>query len=122
MVGLMATRGGTRASAAFTAVVGLLLLALVMVASTPRWVDSGAGQRVSATGVMTPGAEVSAVSTLPQQPVRMEHLPRVWPTRHRAEPAPRAPASAWPEAGSAAIRGPQQPGHRTASSRSPPPA
>ncbi|MFG1946386.1 hypothetical protein [Nonomuraea sp. NPDC048826] len=117
----MATRSFTRGSTPFLAVVGLLLLALVMVASTPRWAGVPAVQQRSQTvGVMTPGSEVSTVSTLPSLQVRAEHLPRLWPARQRAEAVPARPALAWPEAGSAAIRGPQQPGHRAAGSRSPP--
>ncbi|GAA4531206.1 hypothetical protein GCM10023096_72920 [Nonomuraea ferruginea] len=122
MVGLMATRSITRGSTPFLAVVGLLLLALVMVASTPRWAGvHPVQQRVQTAGVMTPGSEVTAVSTLPHQQVRAEHLPRLWPARQRAETVSVRHAPSWPEAGSAAIRGPQQPGHRAAGSRSPPP-
>ncbi|WP_336213908.1 hypothetical protein [Nonomuraea sp. LPB2021202275-12-8] len=116
----MATWGTSRGSAAFTAVAGLLLLALVIVASAPTWAGGGV-QRSSATDVMTPGSEVSAMSTMPQQPFRgPEQLHRLSLPRHRSEVAPVRPALAWPEGGSAAIRGPQQPGHRAAGSRSPP--
>lgn len=118
----MATRSITRGSTPFLAVVGLLLLALIVVASTPRWAEVGAAvpQRTETAGVMTPGSEVTAVSTLPSQPARAEHLPRLWPSRHLAVAEPAARPAAWPEAGSAAIRGPQQPGHRADGSRSPP--
>jgi len=122
MVGLMATWSTTRGSAAFVAAVGLVVLALVIATSAPTWAP-GNVQRSAATDVVVPGAEVSAMSTMPQPPVRNpEHLPRLWPARHRALPAPERPVPSWPEAGSAAIRGPQQPGHRAAGSRSPPSA
>lgn len=120
MVGLMATWGTSRSSAAFPAVVVLLLLALVMAASAPTWA-SGSAERSGITDVMTPGSEVSALSTLPLQPFRgPEHLPRLGLPRHEAQPASVRPALAWSEADSASIRGPQQPGHRAAGSRSPP--
>ncbi|MGI5271878.1 hypothetical protein ACQEUU_22180 [Nonomuraea sp. CA-218870] len=117
----MATRSITRGSTPFFAVVGLLLFALVMIASTPRWAGAGpVHQRSQTVGVMTPGSEVTTVSTLPHEQVRAEHLPRLWPARQHVEAAPARSARAWPEAGSAAILGPQQPGHRAAGSRSPP--
>lgn len=123
MVGLMATRSITRGSTPFLVVVGLVLLSLVVVASTPRWAGAGPVQQRSQTAGMTaPGAEVATVSTMPLQQVRTEHLPQVWPVRQRPEATPVPAAPAWPEAGSAAIRGPQQPGHRAAGSRSPPSA
>jgi hypothetical protein len=122
MVGLMATWGTSRDSAAFRAVAVLLLLALVMAASAPTWAGGGI-ERSGAAGVMTPGSEVSALSTLPLQPFRgPEHLPRLGLPRHDSPPASVRPALAWFEAGSASIRGPQQPGHRAAGSRSPPTA
>jgi hypothetical protein len=121
MVGLMATWGTSRDSTAFPAVVVLLLLALVMAASAPAWAD-GSVERSGVTGMMTPGSEVSALSTMPLQPFRgPEHLPRLGLPRHNdAQPASVRPALAWSEADSAGIRGPQQPGHRAAGSRSPP--
>ncbi len=120
MVGLMVT-WGNRGSAALTAAVGLLLLALAMVACTPTWAGDVHGRQSSATDVVTPGSEVSMLSTLPPPSVRIpEHLHRLWPAGHRSEAAPETPDLAWPPAGSAAIIGPQQPGHRTAGSRSPP--
>jgi hypothetical protein len=122
MVGFMATWSTTRGSAAFKAAVGLLLLALIAVASTPAWAGGFQHEGSSATHVVTPDTEMSALSTPPQSPYRAEHLPRPWPVRHRAVTAPTPPVAVWPESGSAAIRGPQQPGHRAAGSRSPPAA
>ncbi len=121
MVGLMATWSTTRVSAAFKAAVHVVLLAILVVAATPTWAGATPSQHDVVTGVMPAGAEVSELATPPQPPVRAEHLPRPWPDRHRAE-TPETPALVWPQSGSAAIRGPQQPGHRAAGSRSPPPA
>ncbi|MEU7900193.1 hypothetical protein AB0B45_46090 [Nonomuraea sp. NPDC049152] len=112
---------GDRGSAAFTAAVGLLLLALAMVACTPTWAGGVHDRQSSAPDVLTPGAEVSTLSTLPLPAVRNpEHLPSVWPVGHKDAAGPETLDLAWPAAGSAAIVGPQQPGHRTAGSRSPP--
>lgn len=121
MVGLMATFWRTRGSTAFMAAVGLLLLALGLVAVTPTWAGGIHHRAAFAMEVVTPGAEVSTLSTLPTAAVRgTEHLPRLWPAGNRTQSVPETPGLTWPASGSAAICDPQQSGHRTAGSRSPP--
>jgi hypothetical protein len=124
MVGLMATsRRGTCGSTAFTLVVGLLMLALALVASTPAWYGGDPAQRTpqAAAEVWTPGAWTPQSATLPSGAAGPEHLP--FPSRPRnAAAAPAAPVSAPVHARhhEDIVLSPQQTGHRTAGSRSPP--
>lgn len=126
MVGLMATsRRGTCGSTAFTLVVGLLMLALALVASTPAWYGGDPAQRApqAAAEVWTPGAWTPQSATLPTGAAGPEHLP--FPFRPRtAAAAPAAPVSASVHARhhEDIVLSPQQTGHRTAGSRSPPQA
>lgn len=124
MVGLMATsRRGTCGSTAFTLVVGLLMLALALVASTPAWYGGDPAQRTpqAAAELWTPGAWTPQSATLPAGPAGPEHLP--FPFRSRVAVAA-APVSVPVPARSHEdiVLSPQQTGHRTAGSRSPPQA
>jgi len=124
MVGHMATlRRGTCGSTAFTLVVGLLMLALALVASTPAWYGGDPAQRApqAAAEVWTPGAWTPQSATLPTSAAGAEHLP--FPFRpHVAVAAapvtPPGPARHHEDI----VLSPQQTGHRTAGSRSPPQA
>ncbi|MFD9948135.1 hypothetical protein ACFWYW_57055 [Nonomuraea sp. NPDC059023] len=123
----MATPGrSTHGPATLLGVAGLLLFALMLVAATPAWYGSDPGHRSSdaTVDVWAPGAWVSQSSTPPLPPGGPEHLPRPWPPRHPLATAPAnppaLPASAWPDRDT--IRSPQQSGHRTSGSRSPPTA
>lgn len=123
MVGLMATsRRGMCGSTAFTWVVGLLMLGLALVASTPAWYGGDPAQHApqSAAEVWTPGAWSPQSATLPAG-AGSEHMPLSLRLRS-AVAALAAPASA-----PALVRhdedvflSPQQTGHRTVGSRSPP--
>ncbi|WP_169946590.1 hypothetical protein [Microbispora sp. H11081] len=110
-------------STAFTLVVGLLMLALALVASTPAWFGGDPAQRApqAAAEVWTPGAWTPQSATLPAGPAAPEHLPS--PSRPRLAMAA-APLSAPAPAPSHEdiVLSPQQTGHRTAGSRSPPQA
>ncbi len=127
MVGSMATWGrSAHGSTAFTSVVGLLLLALTLVALTPAWYENGPGEQSSgvATDVWAPtGWIVETSTTPPMSSPGQEHPPAHW-LRHSPAPEMAAPAtvlvSTWPDPD--AIRSPQQTAHRTAGSRSPPQA
>ncbi|MBD3137158.1 hypothetical protein [Microbispora bryophytorum] len=120
----MATsRRGTCGSTAFTLVVGLLMLALALVASTPAWYGGDPAQRMpqAAAEVWTPGAWTPQSATLPTGAAGPEHLP--FPSRpHNVAAAPAAPVSAPAQARhhEDIVLSPQQTGHRTAGSRSPP--
>jgi hypothetical protein len=124
MVGHMATlRRGTCGSTAFTLVVGLLMLALALVASTPAWYGGDPAQRApqAAAEVWTPGAWTPQSATLPTSAAGAEHLP--FPFRPRVAVAaapvtPPGPARHHEDI----VLSPQQTGHRTAGSRSPPQA
>ncbi|MGI5157594.1 hypothetical protein [Microbispora sp. CA-102843] len=112
-------------STAFTLVVGLLMLALALVASTPAWYGGDPAQRMpqAAAEVWTPGAWTPQSATLPASAAGPEHLP--FPSRSRnAAAAPAAPNSAPAHARhhEDIVLSPQQTGHRTAGSRSPPQA
>jgi hypothetical protein len=124
MVDLMATsRRGTCGSTAFTLVVGLLMLALALVASTPAWYGGDPAQRTSgaAVEVWTLGAWTPQSATLPAGAAGPEHQPFSPRLRNAmaavAAPAP-APVPAWHDED--VVLSPQQTGHRTAGSRSPP--
>ncbi|MEV7970283.1 hypothetical protein AB0O34_30490 [Sphaerisporangium sp. NPDC088356] len=122
----MATWGrSAHGSTAFTSVVGLLLLALTLVAFTPAWYENDPAVQPSsvATDVWAPtGWVVETSTTPPMSSPGQEHPPAHW-LRH-SPPEPAAPASllvtTWPDSG--AIRSPQQTAHSTAGSRSPPQA
>ncbi|MEU6408757.1 hypothetical protein [Microbispora sp. NPDC046933] len=122
----MATsRRGTCGSTAFTLVVGLLMLALALVASTPAWYGGDPAQRMpqAAAEVWTPGAWTPQSATLPAGAAGPEHLP--FPVRPRNAAAAAAapvstPAHTWHHED--IVLSPQQTGHRTAGSRSPPQA
>ncbi|MFC0862117.1 hypothetical protein ACFHYQ_07390 [Sphaerimonospora cavernae] len=109
---------------AFSVAVGLLVLALMLIASSPAWYGSDPAQRTmgAAAGVWTPGAWMAPSSTAPATAVASEQPPAFWRLRHPAtsgaanQPSFRMPA--WPDPG--AIGSPQQTAHRTAGSRSPP--
>ncbi|MEU8267201.1 hypothetical protein AB0B89_08530 [Sphaerisporangium sp. NPDC049002] len=123
----MATWGrSAHGSTAFTSVVGLLLLALALVASTPAWYENDPGAEPSgvATDVWAPTGWIVETSTTPPMSYPgLEHPPAHW-LRQAPAPDAGAPASllvpVWPDPG--AIRSPQQTAHRTAGSRSPPQA
>lgn len=122
MVGLMGTRS-FRGSAALTSAAGLLLLALLTVVCAAAWGGGAQGQRYGAAAIIPAGAELSAMSTVPQPSVRgPDHLPRLGFAGHRVVPVAERPGLFWPAAGSAVIRDPQQSGHRAVGSRSPPTA
>ncbi|WP_155352496.1 hypothetical protein [Acrocarpospora macrocephala] len=108
-------------SASFTAAVGLLLLALVMFASTPAWATSDPGRESNqcATDVITPFTQTSAALALPPITGAPGHASRLWPVASWAQPVS-GTRPVWPDAGSADIRDPQQSGHRAPGSRSPP--
>nr|WP_189181078.1 hypothetical protein [Microbispora rosea] len=119
----MATsRRGTCGSTAFTLVVGLLMLALALVASTPAWYGGDPAHRTpqSAGEVWTPGAWTPQSATLPVGGAGLEHLP--FPFRPRNPAVAAAPVSAPVSARhhEDIVLSPQQTGHRTAGSRSPP--
>ncbi|MBX6383565.1 MAG: hypothetical protein IRZ07_11440 [Microbispora sp.] len=120
----MATsRRGTCGSTAFALVVGLLMLALALVASTPAWYGGDPAQRApqAAAEVWTPGAWTPQSATLPAGAAGSEHLP--FPFRPRGTMAVAvAPGSAPVLARhhEDIVFSPQQTGHRTAGSRSPP--
>ncbi|WP_155338939.1 hypothetical protein [Acrocarpospora corrugata] len=113
--------GRTPGSAAFTAAVGFLLLALAMFASTPAWAADTARQSSECSAdVITPGTQVSSGLALPPTAARTPGLvSRLLPAPNWAQPAS-AFRQVWPDAGSADIRDPQQSGHRAPGSRSPP--
>ncbi|WP_432920766.1 hypothetical protein ACQPZZ_21070 [Microbispora sp. CA-135349] len=119
----MATsRRGMCGSTAFTLVVGLLMLALALVASTPAWYGGDPAQRTpqGATELWTMGAWTPQSATLPTGGAGPEHLP--FPLRPRNAAVTVAPVYApMPaRAHEDIVLSPQQTGHRTAGSRSPP--
>ncbi|MEU8171844.1 hypothetical protein AB0C14_03120 [Microbispora hainanensis] len=120
----MATlRRGTCGSTAFTWAVGLLMLALALVASTPAWYGGDSAQRApqAAAEVWTPGAWTPQSATLPTGAAGAEHLPFPFRPRVAVAAAPvTAPGPARHHED--IVLSPQQTGHRTAGSRSPPQA
>lgn len=125
MVGIMATswRSGS-GSTAISVAVGLLALALMLVASSPAWHgDDQARSRTGAAQAWAPGGWMAQPSTTPATAFPSEHPPAFWRLRNPAGSATAdslvaLPFLAWPDPG--AIRSPQQTAHRTAGSRSPP--
>lgn len=126
MVGCMVTWRVPRGSTAFSLVVGLVLLAFMLVGSTPAWYGSDPAQRASAVSdeAWAPGAWIAQSSNLPPAAAGVrEHVLPLWPpSRHAvqggdADPPP-AQQAGWPEPNPA--RSPRQSAHGTAGPRSPP--
>ena len=126
MVGGMATsRRDTCGSTTVRWVVGLLMLALTLIASTPAWYGGDPAQRApqSAAEVWTPGSWTPQSATLPAGAAGPEHLPFPVRTRNAAAGvAAPAPAPEQVRHDEDVVLSPQQTGHRTAGSRSPPQA
>jgi hypothetical protein len=123
MVGRMVTaRRSVYGSTAFAMVVGLLMLALMFVASSPAWYGSDPAHRTTnaAVEVWAPGAWMAQSSTVPAGTIAPEHPPVVWRLRHMMAVAEQPPllTLVWPDQG--AIRSPQQMAHSAGGSRSPP--
>ncbi|MDF2706928.1 MAG: hypothetical protein K0R62_2580 [Nonomuraea muscovyensis] len=126
MVGLMTGYGQAQRAPgrcfAFAGVLGLVLLCLLLAGSAPT-PYGGTAQRAAVAGdAWMPGAWDSHLSsTLPQtaSSAREHHVLSLWPGSRR-EPAGHVPPR--PVRGNApdGLRDPQQFGHRTAGSRSPP--
>ncbi|MEV0203415.1 hypothetical protein [Nonomuraea sp. NPDC050691] len=112
-----------RGSATFTGVVGLVLLSLLMIGSLPAWHGGDPAHRPAAAGqTWVPGAGDGQLSSLPPQnaSVREHHVLWLALRGERATEAAHVPLLPAPGLDSAAIRDPQQVGHRATGSRSPP--
>ncbi len=125
MVGIMATSWRSRSgSTAFSVAVGLLALALMLVASSPAWYgDDQTRLQTGAAQVWAPGGWMAQPSTTPATAFASEHPPAFWRLRNpatwgAADSLASLRVPTWPDPG--AIRSPQQTAHRTAGSRSPP--
>ncbi|SEL92791.1 hypothetical protein [Nonomuraea pusilla] len=115
-----------RRSIAFIGVMGLLLLAFLLVASSPAWYGSDPAHRSAAASGQSwaLGASDAQLSGLPPQGggAREHHVLSLWrPLRgDRHALAAHLPLLASPGLDPGGIRDPQQLGHRAAGSRSPP--
>ncbi|MEO3891753.1 hypothetical protein [Nonomuraea sp. B5E05] len=114
-----------RGPIAFTSVMGLVLLSLLLVGSTYNWHGGGRAYQpgFGATQTWTPEAWDAQLSSMPPQTATGERqvLP-LWPPLRgeRHHDAGRLAMSPAPGLDPGGIRDPQQLAHRTAGSRSPP--
>lgn len=124
MVGLMTgSCRAPRGPIALCCVVGLVLLSLLV--AGPSYADDQTAPRpLSAGHAWTPDKGGDRMPSLPPQASsgREHHVLSLWPPLRGARHAEAAHLPLLPAPGSdaAAIRDPQQVGHRTAGSRSPP--
>ncbi|TDD51565.1 hypothetical protein E1286_10330 [Nonomuraea terrae] len=115
-----------RGSIAFTGAMGLILLSLLLFGLSPVWNDAAPAHPAgtSSSPAWTAGASDAGLTSLPPQAtsVREHHVLSLWPPLRgdrQGEHAHLALLTS-PGADTDAIRDPQQLGHRTAGSRSPP--
>lgn len=125
MVGPMAgSWRAPRGSIAFTGVMGLVVLSLLLFGLTPVWNGAAPAHPggTSSSPAWTPGASDAGLTSLPPQAtsVREHHVLSLWPPPHRQGEHAHLALLPSPGADTDAIRDPQQLGHRTAGSRSPP--
>lgn len=123
MVGIMrTTRRCSPGSTASSMAVGLLMLALMLVASSPAWSGGDPVQRTT-VGMWAPGAWIAQSSMVRAASTPSDHVPALWQPRNpltdgvlTSRPVRHAPA--WTDPGT--IRSPQQTAQRIVDSRSPP--